>query len=73
MAADLIGVDLNRYDLAGAQADPLAALVFCTPPTVDFSIINGRVVVEHGALVDVDLPALAAQHNRISRELLAAS
>lgn len=73
MAADLIGVDLNRYDLAGAQADPLAALVFCTPPTVEFSVINGRVVVEHGALVDVDLAALAAQHNHISRNLLIAA
>lgn len=71
MAADLIGIDLNRIGLAGAQSDPLAALVFCTPPAVDFSIINGQVVVEDGALVKVDLPQLVARHNALSRELLA--
>jgi len=71
MAADMIGVDLNRLELAGAQSDPLAALIFCTPPTVDFSLINGRVVVEEGALVGVDLAALIARHNAQSRELLA--
>ncbi|HFD39234.1 MAG TPA: 8-oxoguanine deaminase, partial [Anaerolineae bacterium] len=49
-AADFIGVRLDTVSLAGAQADPLAALLFCTPPTVDLSVINGRIVVEDGAL-----------------------
>ncbi len=71
MAADMIGVNLNRLELAGAQSDPLAALVFCTPPTVDFSLINGRVVAEDGALVGVDLADLIGKHNALSRELLA--
>jgi cytosine/adenosine deaminase-related metal-dependent hydrolase len=70
MAADLIAVSLDRPDFAGAQADPLAALVFCTPPKVDLSIINGRVVIEDGAFVDVDLGELVAQHNAASDELL---
>ena len=71
MAADVIGVDLNQIDFAGAQADPLAALVFCTPPKVDFSIVNGRVVVQEGRLVNVDLSELVGRHNTLSRELLA--
>ena len=70
MAADLIAIDLDRLDFAGAQADPLAALVFCTPPKVDLSIINGRIVVEDGNLVNVDLPELVARHNEMSRALL---
>jgi len=70
MAADLIAINLNRPDFAGAQADPLAALVFCAPPKVDLSIINGRVVIEDGAFVDVDLGELVAQHNAASRKLL---
>ena len=70
MAADLIAIDLNRLDFAGAQADPLAALVFCAPPKVDLSVINGRVVIEDGAFVDVDLGELVAQHNAASRKLL---
>jgi 8-oxoguanine deaminase len=69
MAADLIGVQLDRLAFAGAQADPLAALLFCTPPTVDLSVVNGRVVVERGQLVGLDLPATVARHNELAREL----
>lgn len=71
MAADLIGYDINQLALAGAQADPLAALLFCTPPQVALSIINGRVVVEDGVLQTADLPTLVARHNRLSHALLA--
>jgi 8-oxoguanine deaminase len=68
-AADLIGVRLDRLAFAGAQADPLAALLFCTPPTVDLSIINGRVVVQDGHLSGLDLPATITRHNGLAREL----
>lgn len=72
MAADLIAFDLRQVGLAGAQADPLAALVFCQPQGVDLSIINGRIVIEQGRLVDVDVIELAARHNAISRALISA-
>ena len=70
MAADFIGVRLDRLAFAGCQADPLAALVFCEPPRVDLSVINGCVVVEDGRLRTVDLPATIAHHNRLAQELL---
>ena len=70
MAADFIGIRLNRLGFAGAQADPLAALVFCTPPSVDLSVINGRIVVEDGRLLTVDLPTTIAHHNQLAYELL---
>ncbi len=70
MAADLIGVRTDRLAAAGAQADPLAALLFCAPPQVDLSVINGRIVVEKGQLLGVDLPALVARHNELAQELL---
>jgi 8-oxoguanine deaminase len=70
MAADLIGIRLDRLDFAGAQQDPLAALVFCTPPSVDLSVINGRVVVEDGRLLTLDLPATVTHHNQLAQELL---
>jgi 8-oxoguanine deaminase len=70
MAADLIGVRLDRLAFAGAQADALAALLFCTPPTVDLSIINGRVVVKDGQLLGLELSETMAHHNRLARELL---
>jgi len=73
MAADIIAIDLRQLAFAGAQTDPLAALVFCTPSTVDLSIINGRIVVQDGLLLGVDLPGLIAEHNAISRALSAAA
>ena len=70
MAADLIGYRLDRLGFAGgAVHDPLAALVFCQPPSVDLSIVNGRVLIEDGSLVGVELPPLIARHNAIARAL----
>lgn len=69
MAADLIGVRLDRLALAGAQADPLAALLFCAPQAVDLSVINGQIVVRNGQLLNLDLPATIAHHNKLAQEL----
>lgn len=71
MMGDVVGVRLDTLALAGgAVHDPLAALVFCQPPTVDLSIVGGRTVVEDGRLVGVELPPLVEQHNRIARSLV---
>jgi cytosine/adenosine deaminase-related metal-dependent hydrolase len=70
MAADFIGYRLERLDFAGALHDPLAALVFCTPVNVDLSVVNGRVRVQEGQIVDVELPPLVARHNAISRAMI---
>lgn len=69
-AADFIGFRLDRVDYAGALHDPMAALVFCTPQRVTFSVINGKVVVEEGRLLTVDLGPVVERHNRIARELV---
>jgi 8-oxoguanine deaminase len=71
MAADFIAYRLGTLALAGgAPHDPLAALVFCQPPRVDLSVINGRVRVENGVLLDVDVPALVRRHNAAARALV---
>ncbi|HEX8729394.1 MAG TPA: 8-oxoguanine deaminase [Ktedonobacterales bacterium] len=71
MAADFIAYRLDTLGLAGGAChDPLAALIFCQPPQVDLSVINGRVRVRDGALVDVDLPLLVERHNAIARALV---
>lgn len=69
-AADFIAINLNRLDFAGALHDPVSALVFCTPPRVDLSIINGRVVIENGELTTLDLMPVIERHNRIAREMV---
>jgi 8-oxoguanine deaminase len=69
MAADIVSVPLGDVGLAGAQHDPLAALLFCQVPKVQHSIVNGRVVVRDGQLTTLELPVLIEQHNRLARQL----
>jgi hypothetical protein len=47
--------------------DPLAAAIFCTPANVDWSMINGRVVVQDGRLTSVEIEPVIERHNRIAR------
>jgi hypothetical protein len=61
---------LERPEFAGAQHDPLAALVFCSPPQVALSVINGAVRVQDGEIVGLDMPALVRRHDALSRALL---
>jgi 8-oxoguanine deaminase len=70
MAADIIGYRLQRLEFAGAMHDPLAALVFCTPPAVDLSIINGALRIRDGQILGLDEAALVRRHDRLSRALL---
>ena len=70
MAADFVAISLEQLAFAGAQADPLAALLFCTPPNVDLSVINGRIAVRDGKLQGLDLAATMARHNELAQELL---
>ena len=68
--ADFIAINLNRLEFAGALHDPLAAVVFCAPQHVDYSVVGGRVIIEDGQLLTLDVPRLVEKHNRAARRLL---
>ena len=68
-AADFVAFDLSRLEYAGAH-DALAALLFCAPTPCDLSVINGRVVVEGGQIVGLDLERAVRRQNEIARRLL---
>ena len=70
MAADFIAIDMQTIGFAGALHDPVAALVFCTPPVVAHSVIDGRIVVRDGQLTRAELPLIVERHNRLARELV---
>jgi cytosine/adenosine deaminase-related metal-dependent hydrolase len=73
-AADLILVETRRLSYAGAGSDILAALVFSPfPEPVDTVIVNGRLRVEGGRLVGVDVEALVERADGIAGSLLAAA
>jgi cytosine/adenosine deaminase-related metal-dependent hydrolase len=68
--ADLVAINLNRLEYAGALHDPVAALVFCAPARVDWNFVHGRPVVQDGHLLTVDVPRLVERHNGAARRLL---
>ncbi|MES2103428.1 MAG: 8-oxoguanine deaminase [Pseudomonadota bacterium] len=69
MSADLVMFDLNKLGFAGGWHDPVAALVFCTPADVAYSIINGRVVVRNGQFTTIDLGNVLERHNKLALSL----
>ena len=66
MAADFVAFDTSTIGFAGALSDPVAALVFCAPSNVAWSVIDGRVVVREGRLDTLDLPPHLERHNRLA-------
>ena len=71
MAADFIGYRLDTIGLAGgAVHDPLASLVFCQPPQINLSVVNGVIRVQQGQLIDVNIPQLVERHNAIAHALV---
>jgi cytosine/adenosine deaminase-related metal-dependent hydrolase len=67
--ADFFSIRLDTVDFAGALHDPVAATVFCAPQKAHYTIINGRVIVDQGQVVSVDLPQIVEEHNRHSLRL----
>jgi cytosine/adenosine deaminase-related metal-dependent hydrolase len=69
--ADIIGISLRRLGYAGALHDPVAAVVFCGDShIVDFSVVNGQLVVEGGRLVNVKEDEIWHNANEIARTMV---
>ncbi len=69
--ADLFLVDSRRLELVGAAYDPKAMLATVgLRDAVDYTIVDGKVVVRDGQLVNVDEEKLAAEANRKCTEYL---
>ena len=71
MSADFICVDIDTPGMAGAQQDPVAALVLCQVDSVAYSFIHGRRVVDAGRITTLDLPRVVEHVNRLSAALFA--
>ena len=68
----LADLALWRVDTAAHAgiADPVAALVLGTPPPLELLLVQGRPVVRHDAMVDVDEERLAVDVRAASETLL---
>ncbi|MGI9285154.1 MAG: 8-oxoguanine deaminase [Pseudomonadales bacterium] len=70
MAADCIAFDLNQIGFAGGLHDPVAALLFCTPASVAYSFINGKLIVEKGRLTTIEFEPILESHNSLAATLV---
>ncbi|MBN2279192.1 MAG: 8-oxoguanine deaminase [Candidatus Marinimicrobia bacterium] len=69
--ADIIMVNMDRIEYSGAQHDPAAALIFnVLMGPIDFSIINGKLVVENGKINGLDEKTLIRDHQLVSTSLV---
>jgi len=68
--ADFFAVDLRHLDYAGALQDPVAALVFCQPRRVDYTVVAGKFVVKDGNLATLEEGRLVERHNQAARRLV---
>ncbi len=68
---DVALVGLDGLGFAGAEADPVAAILLCAPRAVRHLIVEGRQVVREGGLVNADEDDIAAEARRVGRRLVA--
>jgi cytosine/adenosine deaminase-related metal-dependent hydrolase len=68
--ADFIAINLNRIEYAGGLHDPVSAIVFCQPITVDYNYVHGRTIVSQGRFNPLDLEKLIDLHNKASHRLV---
>lgn len=69
-AADLFMINTNRIEFVGTQFDPASLL--CTVGVnrpVDYTIVNGRIVVKNGKLTTIDEEETAAKANKMVEQL----
>ena len=69
-AADIISIDLQKVFFAGSLHDPVAALVLCAPFQVDYSIVNGKIIVMNRNIINLDLPEIIKKHNQSAKAIV---
>ncbi len=69
-AADLIAIDLNELGYSGGRHDPRSALTLCAPQRVSLNMVGGRLIVEDGNLLTVDVTRLNHKHQRQSQRMV---
>lgn len=69
-AGDCFGISLDKLELVGADFDP-TSMLGCVgyKGAVDYTIVNGKVVVEHGHLVNIDEAKVTEKANESCKRL----
>jgi 8-oxoguanine deaminase len=67
--ADIALFGVDRLEFAGAEADPLAAVVHCAPQRVRHLLVEGRPVVSAGRLIGVDERQVFEEARRVGERI----
>ena len=70
-AADMFLISSKRLGFAGGLSDPVSALVTSgDSQIVDINIVNGKIVVSNGRLVNIDEEEVVEKANQISQKMM---
>ncbi|MCG2677445.1 amidohydrolase family protein, partial [bacterium] len=70
-AADIILIDIKNLGYAGGMHDPIAAILFSgNSHIVDTTIVNGKILVQNGKLLNLDEEKVISRANKIASEML---
>lgn len=67
--ADLVLFDISKLEFAGA-ADPVAALLHCAAQYADLVMVNGKILVRNGELVNPNLYRYIPRQREIASRLV---
>jgi 8-oxoguanine deaminase len=70
-AADLAVFNVGKMEYSGALSDPLAAIIFSGyNHGTEYTIVNGKIAVDHGRLTGFDETELMNKCNSISKRMI---
>jgi hypothetical protein len=69
MRADVALFPVDGLETAGADVDPVAALVLAPPPRVRHLLVDGLPAVLDGHLTRADESAIAREGHRVARRI----
>jgi cytosine/adenosine deaminase-related metal-dependent hydrolase len=67
--ADVALFGVEGLEFAGADSDPVAGVVHCSPRRVRHLFVEGKPVVRNGRLTSADEQAIAAEGHRVARKI----
>jgi cytosine/adenosine deaminase-related metal-dependent hydrolase len=71
MAGDLFMININRLELIGADLDPKSLLsTVGFKGTVDYTIVNGKIVVKNGKLINIDEEKIYHESDAVAKKFV---
>jgi len=71
--ADFFTLDLNAIAYSGGLSDTVAAVVTCAPTSARHTVVGGRLIVDNGEVVTIDMGPVVQENNRNAARLAALS